>query len=255
MDISSLSDDELWEKTTHLAAQERVSTADLIEHLAAVDDRRLWIGKGYGSMFELCVYGLRFSDGAAYKRIRAARAVRLYPAIGEMLRDGRLTLAAVSMLHPHLEASDAAALIVRACGMRIRKLEALLSVRCPQEQRKEVIRFVGPPPATMPARDAAPVEELPFDKGIAAASPDPFPEVARPYVARAEIAPVAPRLVRFAFTADEEFYLLLERVRARMRHKYPDGRLDGVLRDALKALLARKEPSIRWRTTASRLRR
>jgi hypothetical protein len=37
------------------------------------------------------------------------------------------------------------------------------------------------------------------------------------------------------------------RVRALMRHKYPDGRLEGVLRDALKTLLARKNPAIVWR--------
>lgn len=79
--------------------------------------------------------------------------------------------------------------------------------------------------------------------------------VAPPPPAPAVIAPPAapsPRLVRFAFTADEEFHLLLERARALMRHKYPDGRLDGVLRDALKALLERKDPLIRWETRRRR---
>lgn len=238
-----------------LAAQERVLTADLVEHLAAVDERRLWVDRRYGSMYEYCVYGLRFSDGAAYKRIRAARAVRLIPAIGEMLRDGRLSLAAVSMLHPHLEEPDAAALIVRACGVRIRKLEALLSVRRPQGQRREVVRFVGSAPAAKPLVEAATPESLPFDAVVdvvgpmfagAVPPPPPAPAVLAPP------APPAPRLVRFAFTADEEFYLLLERVRALMRHKYPDGRLDGVLRDALKALLERKDPVIRWETRRRR---
>jgi hypothetical protein len=66
---------------------------------------------------------LHYSEGAAYKRIRAARAIRRFPSILEMLRDGRLSLAAISMLHPHLEEPDAASLIVRACGLRVRKLE------------------------------------------------------------------------------------------------------------------------------------
>lgn len=131
-----MSDEELWKRTAALAAQERASTAELIEHLAAVDERKMWRDREYGSMFEYCVHGLRFSDGAAYKRIRAARAFQLFPAIGEMLRDGRLSLAAVSMLHTYLEEPDAAALILKACGLRIRKLEALLSVRCPLERRR-----------------------------------------------------------------------------------------------------------------------
>jgi hypothetical protein len=37
-----------------------------------------------------------------------------------------------------------------------------------------------------------------------------------------------------------------------MRHKYPDGRLDGVLRDALQALLERKDPLIRWEAVRRR---
>jgi len=41
VDISSLSDDEFWRRTARLAAQERACTADLVEHLAEIDLRRL----------------------------------------------------------------------------------------------------------------------------------------------------------------------------------------------------------------------
>ncbi|MFI5346801.1 MAG: hypothetical protein ACHQ51_10545 [Elusimicrobiota bacterium] len=241
-----------------LAARERLATAELIEHLAVVDDRRLWIGKGYGSLYELCLYGLRFSEGAAYKRIRAARAVQLFPAVGEMLRDGRLSLAALSMLHPHLEQPDAAALIVKACGLRIRRLEVLLSVRCPQDTRREVVRFIGSAPLAKPALVSVPLDALPFNGTSTAASPPPAAGTSDSAVVPVAAAPSAEpppkRLVRFAFTADEEIYLLLERVRALMRHKYPDGRLEGVLRDALKALLERLDPGIRWAARKSRRR-
>lgn len=166
-----------------------------------------------------------------------------------MLRDGRLSLAAVSMLHPHLEEPDAAALIIKACGMRVRELEALLSVRRPQDSRREVVRFVGSAPIAAEAPKSPDFESFPFDAVVdtvspmfqGAVNPPPTP----PAVIRPPTSP-AQRLVRFAFTADEEFYRLLERVRALMRHKYPDGRLEGVLRDALRALLERKDPGIRW---------
>jgi hypothetical protein len=254
VDISTLSDDELLRRTERLAAQEREATVELVEHLAVIDDRELWKNK-YGSMYEYCVYGLRLSDGAAYKRIRAARAVRRFPAMLEMMRDGRLSLAAVSMLHPHLEDPDAAALIVSACGLRIRKLEALLSVRCPQGARREVVRFIGSAPTLAPPVSDLSSEALPFDAVIDTVSPM-FKEAVPPPPAPPPVLPPSvppnPRLVRFAFTADEEFYLLLERVRALMRHKYPDGRLDGVLRDALRALLERKDPGIRWEMSRRR---
>jgi len=48
--------------------------------------------------------------------------------------------------------------------------------------------------------------------------------------------------VRIAFTADARFFKLLKEAQAAMRHKYPNGRLDGVFRDALEALLRKKRP-------------
>ena len=63
----------------------------------------------------------------------------------------------------------------------------------------------------------APSEGLPFNAIVDAVAPMFAADVPPP--------PPSPRLVRFAFTADEEFYNLLERVRA---------------------LLERKDPGIRW---------
>ena len=255
VDISGLPDDVLWQKAAFLATEERAATVELIEHLAEIDDRKLWEKKEFTSMFEFCMFGLRFSEGNAYRHIRAARAIRLFPPLLPPLRDGRLSVKAVVMLHPHLETEDAAQLVRKAMGLRIKQLEALLSGRLPQDARREVVRFVGSAPAAKPAPEAAPPEGLPFDAVVDTVSqmfvgadnpPPPPPTVIAPPV------PPSPRLVRFAFTADEEFYRLLQRVRALMRHKYPDGRLEGVLREALRALLERKDPLIRWEAIRKR---
>ena len=48
--------------------------------------------------------------------------------------------------------------------------------------------------------------------------------------------------VRFAFTADEELVLLVRRARELLRHKYSDGRLERIFKDALLALLEKKDP-------------
>ncbi|MBI3564877.1 MAG: hypothetical protein HY079_06760 [Elusimicrobia bacterium] len=67
-------------------------------------------------------------------------------------------------------------------------------------------------------------------------------------------SPPAPprRRVRLAFTADHRFYVTLEKARALLRHKYPDGRLEGVLMDALKVLLEKKDPVLRWAASKRR---
>ncbi|MDE2511425.1 MAG: hypothetical protein KGL74_09905, partial [Elusimicrobia bacterium] len=203
-------------------------------------------GREYGSLFECCVNRLKMSEGSAYRCIRAARAFRGFPPLLNLMRQGRLSLESLALLHPHVADPDIAVLATKAAGLRTRQLEALLSGRCPQDRRKDVVRFIGSAPATA----AGTAMDAPFFSADAVSVLPTAGPVAPPQPVKSP-----PRLIRFAFTADEEFYLLLERVRARMRHKYPDGRLDGVLRDALKELLARKEPSIRRRTTASRLRR
>ncbi len=56
----------------------------------------------------------------------------------------------------------------------------------------------------------------------------------------ASFAP-AKHTVRVSFSADEDFYALMQRARTLLRHKYPDGRLEGVLKDALAALLAKRD--------------
>jgi len=44
----------------------------------------------------------------------------------------------------------------------------------------------------------------------------------------------------------------MQRARALLRHKYPDGRLEGVLKDALAALLSKKDRGFGWARRRSR---
>lgn len=64
-----------------LLARERATTAELLAHLAEVDDRRLYAAAGHPSMFAWCVEELHLSEDSACKRIRAARAARRFPAL------------------------------------------------------------------------------------------------------------------------------------------------------------------------------
>ena len=230
-----------------LAMAERGAVCDLVEHLAEIDKRGLYKELGYPSLFEYCVYGLLSSEGAAYRRIRAARAIRLFPPISILLRSGRLPLESIALLHPYLQDPDAAKLIHQAAGLTTRKVQALVAGRCLEEPKRDVIRFCGTPPRT---ETAVPAPEAPL---LALAAPSPSPDSPAPV----ETAPTpvqhppqvpSPRTIRFAFTADEEFYKLLYHAQRLLRHKYPDGRLEGVLRDALRALIKKTDWSFRGRS-------
>ena len=111
MHAASLTDDALTVELGRLASRERAATAALIVHLAEFDARRLYEGAGYSSMFSYCRAVLRLSEDAAYNRIKAARAARLYPSIVGMLADGSLSPTTVRLLAAHLTAENHQALL------------------------------------------------------------------------------------------------------------------------------------------------
>ncbi|MEK7317316.1 MAG: HNH endonuclease signature motif containing protein, partial [Candidatus Eisenbacteria bacterium] len=111
--------------------EERVTTATLLAHIAEVDARRLYVPAGYTSMHAYCVEELRLSEDAAYKRIQAARAAGQYPALFPAMAEGRLHLAAVCLLAPHLTAKNADELIEAATNRRKSEIEGFLARRFP----------------------------------------------------------------------------------------------------------------------------
>jgi len=99
---SHLTDDQLTAAVQRFARDARASTAELVAHLAEFDTRRLYLAAGCSSLFSYCFEVLRLSEHAAYDRIEAARAARLFPTIVERLAEGTLNLTTVRLLAPHL---------------------------------------------------------------------------------------------------------------------------------------------------------
>jgi hypothetical protein len=104
-----------------------VTTAAVLAHIAEVDARRLYAPVGYPSMHAYCVGELRLSEDAAFRRIRAARAGREFPTLFAALADGRLHLAAMSLLAPHLTRENVDELIEAATHRRKSEIEEMLA--------------------------------------------------------------------------------------------------------------------------------
>src|SRR6476661_6034991 len=132
--LSHLSDPELIRSLISSVAHERTATAVVLAHIAEVDDRRLYVPAGHPSMYAYCVGELHMSEDAAYKRSRAARAAREFPAIFEAVADGRLHLTAVSRLAPYLTPENAADLLAEACDRTKAEIEELLARRFPASE-------------------------------------------------------------------------------------------------------------------------
>ncbi|PYM52803.1 MAG: hypothetical protein DMD77_28705 [Candidatus Rokuibacteriota bacterium] len=161
--LSHLSNQELLRDLAAIVARDRGTTAEMLAHIAEVDDPRLYAQEGFPSMFAYCVQVLHMSEDTAFKRIRAARTARQFPAIFEAVADGRLHLSAVVVLAPYLTEENATELLAGATHKTRAEIEWLLAERFPRPDLPERIEALSDLPA--PNLSAGPaaghVKELP----------------------------------------------------------------------------------------------
>src|SRR5688572_24983085 len=162
---AQLSDDALDAKLKFLAQGSRQMTVELIAHLAVFATRKLHRAQGPGRLFRYCTQILRFSEAAAYNRIKAAKAVRKFPLILDLLNDGSVNLTTIRLLAPHLTAENHRALLEEAKGMTRRQVDKVVARLAPKPDVPASIRKLPAPKGTVqgagavtpatPARDEA----------------------------------------------------------------------------------------------------
>jgi 5-methylcytosine-specific restriction endonuclease McrA len=176
-----------------LDARDTTTTADRLAVLAEVDARRLYAPAGYPSMFAWCVEARHYSDDAAYRRIRAARTARRFPAIFPAVAEGRLHLTAVLLLAPFLSRENVDELLMAATHRTRGEIEHLLAQRFPRPDLPTRVQVIGTPRVTAPLTAepaAAPVS------GLALAPVEvPAPELA-PAPVGGPVTGLAPEPVR-----------------------------------------------------------
>jgi 5-methylcytosine-specific restriction endonuclease McrA len=232
--LSELSDRVLLDSIAHAAADERHATVDLIRLLAELDARRLYLSEGCSSLFTYCTQVLHLSEHAAYHRIEAARALRAFPEVLDLLADGALTLTTVALLRAHLTAENHHELLAAARYKTKREVEDQIAGLAPRPDVKPLVRQVVDRPRSLDLLSP------PADQTSAA---DAL-EVAALPVVQPPLAPVSPRspgryLLRV--TISGETYLKLRQARDLLRHTIPDGDPAAILDRALTLLIQRLE--------------
>jgi 5-methylcytosine-specific restriction endonuclease McrA len=257
-DLKAVSDDKLLRGLFEILKKTRHDEADLIDHIAEVDARKLYARQATPSMFVWCTEVLHLSEQEAYLRIAVARASREHPMLLTMLRDGRLHLSGIARLVPHLTRENRDAILKRAAGMSHRQIKELVSELEPKPDAPTRIRKLPDRPArtsaTEPAQLCAHIVGSPTNEprpaeealpGRASETPpvlDLRPAAATPPPAkRPSLEPLSPARFKVQFTADAEFRDELERLQALTRTAVPDGDLGKVIRLAVKRELERLE--------------
>src|SRR5437870_8720511 len=133
--LACLSNDELLAATRELVRRSCSTEADLLVHLGEIDERKLYLDRAFSSMFTFCTRELGFAEGAAYNRILVARAARRLPALIEAVRSGRVHLAGLRLLAPHLTQENHEDLLAKAAGRtkdEVAEFVAAIAPRPPQ---------------------------------------------------------------------------------------------------------------------------
>src|SRR5438128_1313576 len=188
-------------------------------------------------MFVYCVGELGFSEDVACNRISLARAARRMPIILEVLRSGKVHLAGLRLLAPHLTAENQEKLLAEATGKSTRQIEALVARISPQTPVPTAVRKLpdrctsARQPATLSFGIAVPVATS--DSPPALAFVPPTAPAPRPDARRALVKPLVEDTFKFQFTASRACHDKFRQAQDLLRHRIPNGDVAAIFEKAL----------------------
>jgi hypothetical protein len=261
--LLSVKNAELLAGLSRLVQRGNELTAEVLAHLAELEERRLHLQLGFPSLFAYCVEALGLSEGSAGRRVAAARVCRRFPEAFELVARGDLHLSALCGLAPHLNPQNATELFTACCRKTRRQVDELLAARFPKpDVREQIRRLPTRAPVQVPViadepeietHDDAAVEpnaasqgpeithtELPRFFGNNGSEPAP-PILSSPPDRRRELEALSADRFGVHFTADAELKELLERARALASHRLPNNDLSSLMRLVLSSFVKHEE--------------
>lgn len=161
--LSALSNAELVASLEKLKGQETETTLSVLYHLVELDKRRYYRDLGFSSLFFYCTKRLGYSESSAGRRITAARCLREFPELAEMIRNSQVTLCTIAAAAQTLRTKSAKP--ADLCGKSKREVEALVANAAPaQSKPRQEIKPLAVKAPEMPlfAKAAESVRELKY---------------------------------------------------------------------------------------------
>lgn len=143
-----------------MVTQERKVLTEILHYLREVERRRLFLERGYASLFAFVTEELGYSEAAAYRRIQAMKLIQDLPEVEEKIESGKLSLTVASQLRhfihkkANVSIEEKRDLIQQLEGTSARACEKKLIQMSPEEalpkektraisEEKTVIQFVA----------------------------------------------------------------------------------------------------------------
>ena len=101
--LKKLSDDFLLSQTKTLVQKERKLNVEILQHLQEIESRKLYLERGFSSLFDYTIKELGYGEGAAYRRIKTMKLCQDIPETKTQIESGQLTLSTASQLQNFFE--------------------------------------------------------------------------------------------------------------------------------------------------------
>lgn len=265
-ELKTMNDDRLIQTLEQLIGNENKILAQSLAYISEVGRRRLFLSRGFTSLYEFCVKTLPLSPGSVYRRTQVAKKAQKHPLLLELVAKGELNLTVVSKICPHLKDSCQNDYIRSFIGKTVNEVEAvLLNGQRVQESPDLITRTkdkVTPLfdeqgkslPNLAQARDGGQLDPAQARKDgpiETRESKDKKEAIKNPPQKSAPDSQPKPtgikREKRYAirFTASEQLKNKLQRAKEVMSHKYPNGQLEEIFEAALDELLEKNAPELK----------
>ncbi len=266
--LSVISDSQIIKRLDSLVKKERETTLEVLQHIIEFDRRKLYLGIGYGSLYEYCTLHLKYSESAAMRRIQTARCIRDFPEVSGMLAKNELNLTNVCLLAGILTEENKNELLKEARFKSSRQVEAIVARHNPGRELRDRVRaiFVSArteAPAKMNATHARDSENrngritdlrqedspqknwVKFTSGAGGKNPASDAPL-RPCPSGTVQAKtvVLQKKYKLEFTIETDCMKKLEEAKVILSKKYPDGvPLGKLLEESLDVLLEKHSPA------------
>ena len=208
--LKNKNDQKLIHDTKTLVAQERQVLSDFLHHLREIDIRKLYLKRGYPSLFAFMTQELGYGESAAGRRIQAMRLIKDIPEIEEKMKSGKISLSVAAQMQGFFRQEN-----------QKRKVECRDPIS-PKEKLELVSQLAGTSSRQCEQKLAqiAPERILPQEK----------------------IRPLNPEKTQIQFLANVDLMNKIQRLIELTSHQNPGGKLDILFAKALDLALERLDP-------------
>lgn len=106
MKFKSKSDSELLTETRSLVSKEREIKSQILLYLKEFDSRKIYLERGFSSLFSFCMEFLGYTEAEAQRRISACRLLNELPEIEGKIESGELSLTAISQAQSYFKSQN-----------------------------------------------------------------------------------------------------------------------------------------------------